>query len=85
MQIENCELFKLRHANSEDQVYICTLRRGNSMVCNSKCGDKICLYATSKYLGWTVIVKEVAVCVVHTSKWELQPYVQFLLFNYANS
>ena len=70
VQIENYELFKLRHADSEDQVYICTLRRGNSMVCNSKCGDKICLYATSKYLGWTVTVKEVAVCVIHTAKWE---------------
>jgi hypothetical protein len=41
------------------------------LVCNSKCGDKICLYATSKYFDWTVKVKEVAVCVVHTSKWEV--------------
>lgn len=71
VQIENYELFKLRHADIEDQVYICTLRRGNSLVCNSKCGDKICLYAISKYLGWTVTVKEVTVCVVHTSKWEV--------------
>ena len=71
VQIEKYELFKLRHADSVDQVYICTLRKGNSLVCNSKCGDKICLYATSKYLGWTVTVKEVAVCAVHTSKWEV--------------
>jgi len=71
VEIESYELFKLRHADSEDQVYICTLRRGNSLVCNSKCGDKICLYAISKYLGWTVTVKEVTVCVVHTSKWEV--------------
>jgi hypothetical protein len=71
VEIENYELFKLRHADSEDQVYICTLRGGNSMVCNLKCGDKICLYAISKYLGWTVTVKEVIVCVVHTSKWEV--------------
>jgi hypothetical protein len=42
-------LFKLREADDNDQVYFCTLRRQHPFVHALKHGDKICVYARSRY------------------------------------
>jgi hypothetical protein len=66
-EIQTCELFRLLHANKKDQVYLCTLRKLHPFVNALRHGDKIRVYAQSSYRGWTIIVKEGAVCVLHAA------------------
>jgi len=70
-EIQICELFRLRHADKKDQVYLCTLRKLHPFVNALRHGDKIRVYAQSSYQGWTITVKEGAVCVLHVAPGEL--------------
>jgi hypothetical protein len=67
-EIQTCELFRLRHADKKDQVYLCTLRKLHPFVNALQHGDKIRVYAKSSYQGWTITVKEGAVCVLHAPR-----------------
>ncbi|KAG0628664.1 hypothetical protein M758_1G044000 [Ceratodon purpureus] len=51
-------LFALRHADHKDQVYICTLRRSHPLIQRLKQGDKLCVYALSRYQKWGVTVMQ---------------------------
>jgi hypothetical protein len=64
-------LFRLRHADWRDQMYLCTLRRRHPFVHALQHGDKIRVYARSSYPGWAITVEQGAVCVVHATKGEL--------------
>ncbi|CAM6061269.1 unnamed protein product [Sphagnum tenellum] len=64
-------LFKLREADHDDQVYFCTLRRRHPFVQALKHGDKICVYARSRYQGWAITVNEAAICVVYSVLGEI--------------
>jgi len=64
-------LFRLRHANMRDQMYLCTLRRLHPFVHVLQHGDKIRVYARSSYQGWAITVEQGAVCAVHATKGEL--------------
>ncbi|CAM6070661.1 unnamed protein product [Sphagnum tenellum] len=64
-EIQTCELFRLRHADEKDQVYLCTLRKLHPFVNALQHGDKICVYAQSRYKGWTITVEEGAMCVLY--------------------
>ncbi|CAK9274360.1 unnamed protein product, partial [Sphagnum jensenii] len=66
-EIQTCELFRLRHADKKDQVYLCTLRKLHPFVNALQHGDKIRVYAQSRYQGWTITVKEGAVCVLYAT------------------
>jgi len=70
-EIQTCELFRLRHADKKDQVYLCTLRKLHPFVNALRHGDKIRVYAQSSYQGWTITVKEGAVCVLYVAPGEL--------------
>jgi hypothetical protein len=59
-------LFKLREAEDNDQVYFYTLRRQHPFVHALKHGDKICVYARSGYLGWVITVNQGAICVLYS-------------------
>ncbi len=58
-------LFNLREGDENDQVYFCTLRRQHPFVHALKHGDKICVYARSRYRGWAITVNQGAICVVY--------------------
>jgi len=64
-------LFRLRHADWRDQMYLCTLRRLHPFVHALQHGDKIRVYARSSYPGWAITVEQGAVCAVHATKGEL--------------
>lgn len=63
--VTDTQLFVFRHADDKNQVYICTLRRKHFLVESLQLGDKICVYARSRWAGWAITVLEGAVCVVH--------------------
>jgi hypothetical protein len=65
-------LFKLREADDNDQVYFCTLRRQHPFVHALKHGDKICVYARSRYQGWAITVNQGAICVVYSVLGEIR-------------
>jgi hypothetical protein len=63
--VADTELITLRHADKNNQVYLCTLRRKHFLVKSLQFGDKICMYARSRWSGWAITVQEGALCVIH--------------------
>lgn len=58
-------LATLKHADSRDQVYLCTLRRSHPFVRFLKHGDKITVSARSEFPGWKITLQKASICVVH--------------------
>lgn len=59
------QLFALRHADYRDQVYICTLRKSHPLVERLRDGDRICVFARSRYLEWRITVMKGSICVAY--------------------
>jgi hypothetical protein len=53
--------------DNKDEVYLCTLRKLHPFVIALQHGDKIHVYAQSHNQGWTITVKEGAVCVLYAT------------------
>lgn len=58
------KLFKFKHVDELNQVYLCTLRRHHPLVQSIQSGDHISVHARSARRRWTISV-EGALCVVH--------------------
>lgn len=59
------QLLALRHADCRDQVYICTLRKSHPLVERLQDGDRICVFARSRYQEWRITVMKGSICVAY--------------------
>ena len=59
------QLFTLRHADYRDQVYICTLRKAHPLIERLRDGDRICVFARSRYQEWRISVMKGSICVAY--------------------
>ncbi|KAG0575948.1 hypothetical protein KC19_5G042800 [Ceratodon purpureus] len=65
IQVNYAFLFRLKHADQRNQVYLLTLRSSDPLIQSLKFGDKVCVYAQTSWVGWKITVEEGAICVIH--------------------
>lgn len=65
IQVNYSILFRLKHADKRNQVYLLTLRGHNPLIQSLKFGDRVCVYAQTSWVGWKITVEEGAICVIH--------------------
>jgi Leucine-rich repeat (LRR) protein len=85
VEVVASRLYALRHADHKDQVYICTLRRSHPLIQRLKQGDKLCVYALSRYQKWGITVMQGHIHVAYDQDTTEDPFQNLLLTDNLSS